>query len=158
MELEMELLSKSEKEQLDHRLSDLIANRPVISKRIAEARELGDLKENGDYHAAREQQGIEEAEIRRLEQRLAQVKVIDDAMQKAAGGTVFIGSAVKMKDLDDDDVDMYKLVGESSGSGDYVEVTANSPMGEAMMKARVGDVIRVSAPRGTKRFEILEIS
>lgn len=154
----MELLSKSEKEQLDHRLSDLIANRPVISKRIAEARELGDLKENGDYHAAREQQGIEEAEIRRLEQRLAQVKVIDDAMQKAAGGTVFIGSAVKMKDLDDDDVDMYKLVGESSGSGDYVEVTANSPMGEAMMKARVGDVIRVSAPRGTKRFEILEIS
>jgi len=158
MELEMELLSKTEKEQLDHRLADLIANRPVISKRIAEARELGDLKENGDYHAAREQQGIEEAEIRRLEQRLAQVKVIDDAMQKAAGGTVFIGSAVKMKDLDDDDVDMYKLVGESSGSADFVEVTANSPMGEAMMKARVGDVIRVSAPRGTKRFEILEIS
>jgi len=158
MELEMELLSKSEKEQLDQRLADLIANRPVISKRIAEARELGDLKENGDYHAAREQQGIEEAEIRRLEQRLAQVKVIDDAMQKAAGGTVFIGSAVKMKDLDDDDVDMYKLVGESSGSADFVEVTANSPMGEAMMKARVGDVIRVSAPRGTKRFEILEIS
>lgn len=154
----MELLSKSEKDQLDHRLGDLIANRPVISKRIAEARELGDLKENGDYHAAREQQGIEEAEIRRLEQRLAQVKVIDDAMQKAAGGTVFIGSNVKMKDLDDEDVDMYKLVGESSGSGDYVEVTANSPMGEAMMKARVGDVIRVSAPRGTKRFEILEIS
>ena len=154
----MELLSKSEKEQLDQRLADLIANRPVISKRIAEARELGDLKENGDYHAAREQQGIEEAEIRRLEQRLAQVKVIDDAMQKAAGGTVFIGSAVKMKDLDDDDVDMYKLVGESSGSADFVEVTANSPMGEAMMKARVGDVIRVSAPRGTKRFEILEIS
>ncbi|MGH7244522.1 MAG: GreA/GreB family elongation factor [Phycisphaerales bacterium] len=154
----MELLSKPEKEQLDQRLGYLIANRPVISKRIAEARELGDLKENGDYHAAREQQGIEEAEIRRLEQRLAQVKVIDDAMQKAAGGTVFIGSAVKMKDLDDDDVDMYKLVGESSGAGDYVEVTANSPMGEAMMKARVGDVIRVSAPRGTKRFEILEIS
>lgn len=158
MGTEMELLSKSEKQQLDQRLGDLIANRPVISKRIAEARELGDLKENGDYHAAREQQGIEEAEIRRLEQRLAQVKVIDDAMQKAAGGTVFIGSSVKMKDLDDDDVDMYKLVGEASGVADYVEVTANSPMGEAMMKARVGDVIRVSAPRGTKRFEILEIS
>lgn len=153
----MELLSKTEKEQLETRLAFLIANRAVISKRIAEARELGDLKENGDYHAAREQQGMEEAEIRRLEQRLAQVKVIDEAMQKAAGGTVFIGSTVKMKDLDDDDVDTYKLVGETTGSFDFVEVTANSPMGEAMMKARVGDVIRVSAPRGTKRFEILEI-
>lgn len=154
----MELLSKTEKEQLEHRLTELVANRTVLSKRIAEARELGDLKENGDYHAAREQQGIEEAEIRRLEQRLAQVKVIDETMQKAAGGTVFIGSTVKMKDLDDDDVDTYKLVGEASGAADYVEVTANSPMGEAMMKSRVGDVIRVSAPRGTKRFEIIEIA
>lgn len=154
----MELLSKTEKEQLEHRLTELVGNRTVLSKRIAEARELGDLKENGDYHAAREQQGIEEAEIRRLEQRLAQVKVIDETMQKAAGGTVFIGSTVKMKDLDDDDVDTYKLVGEASGSADYVEVTANSPMGEAMMKSRVGDVIRVSAPRGTKRFEIIEIA
>ena len=70
----MELLSKSEKTQLEQRLADLVANRAVISKRIAEARELGDLKENGDYHAAREQQGIEEAEIRRLEQRLAQCR------------------------------------------------------------------------------------
>lgn len=153
----MELLSKTEKEQLETRLGFLIANRAVLSKRIAEARELGDLKENGDYHAAREQQGLEEAEIRRLEQRLAQVKVIDEAMQKAAGGTVFIGSTVKMKDLDDEDVDTYKLVGEMTGSFDFVEVTASSPMGEAMMKARVGDVIRVSAPRGTKRFEIIEI-
>ena len=75
----MELLNKSEKEQLESRLAHLIANRAVLSKRIAEARELGDLKENGDYHAAREQQGLEEAEIRRLEQRLASVKVIDEA-------------------------------------------------------------------------------
>lgn len=154
----MELVTQAEKAAVEAKLAALIANRPVLSLRIAEARALGDLKENGDYHAAREQQGLEEAEIRRLEQRLSQVKVIDEAMQKAAGGTVFIGSTVKMKDLDDDDVDTYKLVGETTGSFDFVEVTANSPMGEAMMKARVGDVIRVSAPRGTKRFEIIEIA
>jgi len=60
--------------------------------------------------------------------------------------------------LADGDEDLFKLVGEASGaSDDYVEVTANSPMGEALLKARVGDVIRVSAPRGEKRFEIMEI-
>jgi transcription elongation factor GreA len=72
---------------------------------------------------------------------------------------VFIGSTVRLKDLDDNDLDLYKLVGEASQtpSYDYVEVTATSPMGEALLKSRVGDVIRVSAPRGVKRFEIVEI-
>jgi transcription elongation factor GreA len=155
----MELMTKAEKDQLEARLAHLIANRPVISQRIAEARALGDLKENGDYHAAREQQGMDEAEIRRLTERLSNVSVIDESMAKAVEGVVFIGSMVRLKDLDDDDVDTYKLVGEASATPvyDYVEVTANSPMGEALLKARVGDVVRVSAPRGVKRFEILEI-
>lgn len=154
----MELVTKAEREQLEARLGALVANRPVISLRIAEARALGDLKENGDYHAAREQQGMEEAEIRRLEQRLASVSVIDDSKGRTADGVVFIGSTVKLRDLDDGDEDVYRLVGEASGqSMDYVEVTANSPMGEALLKTRVGDTIRVSAPRGVKRFQIVEI-
>lgn len=154
----MELVTQAEKQQIEARLQQLIANRPVISQRIAEARALGDLKENGDYHAAREQQGVEEAEIRRLQERLSNVSVINENMAKAAEGVVFLGSTVRLKDLDDGDEDLFKLVGEASGGhASYVEVTISSPMGEALLKARVGDTIRVSAPRGVKRFQILEI-
>lgn len=154
----MEFVTQSEKEQLEQRVVALIANRAVIANRIAEARAMGDLKENGDYHAAREQQGIDEAEIRRLQDRLHNMSVISsDAKQ--ADGVVFIGMTVKLEDLDDGDTDLFKLVGEASIKApfDYVEVTATSPMGEALMKARVGDTIRVTAPRGVKKFKIIEI-
>ncbi len=153
----MELITQAEREQLQKRLDELKANRPVMSERIAEARALGDLKENAEYHAAREQQGLEEAEIRRLEEKLKNAQVVDDSMK--ASGVVFLGSTVKLRDLSDGDEDLYKLVGEASGEmpADYVEVTATSPMGEALMKARVGETIRVNAPRGVKRFEVVEI-
>ncbi len=152
----MEFITHAEKVTIETRLASLIANRSVISQRIAEARALGDLKENGDYHAAREQQGMEEAEIRRLQERLSSVNVIDESKSSEV---VFLGSMVKMKQVDTDDVDLYRLVGEASASPplDYAEVTTNSPMGEALMKARKGEIIRVNTPRGVKRFEILEI-
>jgi len=155
----MELLTKAERELVEAKLAALIANRPVLSQRIAEARALGDLKENGDYHAAREQQGIEEAEIRRFQERLSNIRVIDEKMAKATEGVVFIGSTVRLRDTSDGDEDTYKLVGEASPipPADYVEVTATSPMGEALLKTRVGDTVRVNAPRGVKSFEILEI-
>lgn len=156
----MEFVTQTERATIEARLVSLVNNRPVLARRIAEARELGDLRENGDYHAAREQQGVEEAEIRRLQDRLSNVSVISDAQSKATEGVAFIGSTVKLKDLDNGDEDLFKLVGEASGNatGDVVEVTATSPMGEALMKARVGDVIRYNAPRGLKKFEILEIN
>lgn len=155
----MEMVTKAEKEQIEGRLNALISNRGVLSQRIAEARALGDLKENGDYHAAREQQGIEEAEIRRLQQRISSLSVIDEKMSKALDGVVFIGCTVKLRELGSGDEDLFKLVGESSGQPpiDYVEVTATSPMGEALLKAKVGSTIRVNAPRGVKQFEIVEI-
>jgi transcription elongation factor GreA len=156
----MEFVTRSEKEMIENRLADLVRNRPVISQRIAEARALGDLKENGDYHAAREQQGMEEAEIRRLEQRLAGISVIDEEKAKALAGVVFVGCTVKMREVDTGDEDLYKLVGEANPKPpvDYIEVTATSPMGEAMLKARLGEIVRVNAPRGVKKFEIVEIS
>jgi transcription elongation factor GreA len=154
----MELVTKAEREHLEAKLAALIANRPAISLRIAEARALGDLKENGDYHAAREQQGMEEAEIRNLEKRLSNMSVIDEKMAKAVGGVVFIGSTVRLREEPSGDEDLYKLVGEASGdAGDYVEVTATSPMGEALLKTRVGDVVSVKAPRGLKKFTVVEI-
>jgi len=155
----MELVTKAEKEHLETKLASLIANRPVISQRIKEARELGDLKENGDYHAAREQQGMDEAEIRRLEERLGRMSVIDETMSRSVGGVVFIGCTVKLREQGSGDEDLYKLVGEASGSItlEYVEVTATSPMGEALLKARIGEVVRVNAPRGVQKFEVIEI-
>jgi len=156
----MEFVTHQEKTQIEARLNALISNRPVISRRIAEARELGDLKENGDYHAAREQQGVDEAEIRRLTDRLANVSVISEAQQRATEGVVFIGSTVKIRDLGSGREEMVKLVGEMSEnpSDDVDEVTATSPMGEALMKARVGDSVRYNAPRGEKRYQIIEIA
>jgi|TARA_R110000782_G_scaffold73091_7_gene146157 transcription elongation factor GreA len=153
----MDVITADEKAKIQARLDELIANRPVITTRIAEARAMGDLKENAEYHAAREQQGLDEAEIRRLEERLAKAQVVDES--RTADGVAFIGSTVKIREVGDDEIESYRLVGEMSGNddGDIVEVTANSPMGEALMKARVGDTVRVNAPRGVKRFEIVEV-
>lgn len=153
----MDVITAAEQAKLKERLNELMANRALISERIAEARALGDLKENAEYHAAREQQGMEEAEIKRLENRIATAQVVDESM--TAEGVVFIGSTVKLREEGDDEIEMYRLVGESSGSddSDIIEVTASSPMGEALMKARVGEIVRVNAPRGVKRFEIVGI-
>jgi len=154
----MDLITQEDKAKIEERLAFLHANRLKISERIAEARELGDLKENAEYHAAREQQGLEEAEIRRLEERLQTAQVVDDATAKSAE-VVFIGSTVKLRNVATGTDGVYRLVGESTGaaSDDIFEVTATSPMGAAMMKARVGEQIRVRAPRGVKVFEVIEL-
>ena len=153
----MELITRDEKVKLEARLAELKARRPEITSRIAEARADGDLKENADYHAARDEQGLNEAEIRRLEERLTTARVADDA--DVPEDMVFLGAVVRLKDLDDESEDLYKLVGESSGNfdADEIEVTGSSPMGEALMKARVGEKVKVDLPHGTKYFEVLEL-
>ncbi|MCC7147352.1 MAG: transcription elongation factor GreA [Phycisphaeraceae bacterium] len=153
----MEFITADEKKTLEQKLTDLKANRPVLTNRIAEARALGDLKENADYHAARDDQGLNEAEIRRLEERLKSAKVADE--KQVPKDVAFLGSVVRLRDVEDGSEDSYKLVGEATGrfDSDDVEVTVQSPMGEAMMKSRVGDVIKVDLPRGIKRFEVVEI-
>lgn len=153
----MEFLTPEEHAKLSDRLAKLKANRPVLSERIAEARALGDLKENADYHAAREDQAMEESEIKELEARLADVKVIDEAPQ--VEDVVFVGATVKLREIGTGDEEIYRLVGEATNdpSLDYLEVTPGSPMGESLMKARVGETIRVDTPRATVRFEVVEI-
>lgn len=155
----MEFITPDEKQTIETRLSHLVANRPVISQRIAEARELGDLKENGDYHAAREEQGMQEAEIQRLQDRLSKATVIDTTMK--VDGVVFIGATVRIMEVGTDEPELVKLVGEASGASggddDVFEATLASPFGEALHKARVGEEVPVRGPRGTKMFRILEI-
>jgi len=153
----MEFVTQQEKTKLEARLKELQARRPVITQRIAEARALGDLKENADYHAARDEQGLNEAEIRRLEERVKKAKVADNA--QVPDDMVFLGAVVRLRDSDDGSEDLYKLVGESSGrfDADEIEVTASSPMGEALMRSRIGDTVKVELPRGVKRYEVVEI-
>ncbi len=153
----MEFITADEKQQLEAKVEELKARRPEITQRIAEARALGDLKENAEYHAARDDQGLNEAEIRRLEERLKHAQVADKDM--VPDDMVFVGSICRLRDTDDESEDLYKLVGESTGNfdADEIEVTTSSPMGESLLKARVGDVVKVDLPRGTKRFEVLEI-
>lgn len=154
----MEFITPQERERIESRLNELKARRKTLSDRISDARALGDLRENGDYHAAREEQGMDEAEITRLENRLSSASVMEEGA--APMDMVFLGATVRIKDVERGEEDTVKLVGEPSGDlmSDPVEVTLSSPMGEALMKARVGEVVRVDTPRGVKRFEVLEIS
>ena len=153
----MDYITPADKVRLEQQLKDCNDKRRVLSERIGTARALGDLKENADYHAAKEDQGLNEMKIRQLEERLATAIVADgESMPK---DVVFLGATVKLRDVESESEEIYKLVGETSGSfdADYVEVTPTSPMGEALMKARVGEVVRVSLRRGERRFEVVEI-
>lgn len=153
----MDLLTADEKRGLEEKLEQLEAMRPVLSQRIAEARAKGDLSENADYHAAREDQGHNERRIRDVKERLASATVADSSV--VPEGMVFLGSTVRLRDTSNDDEELYKLVGEAKVDfmQDYIEVSSNSPMGESLMKARVGETVRVDLPTGEKRYEILEI-
>ncbi len=153
----MEFLTKAERDQIASRLDALKTRRPQVAARIAEARALGDLKENGDYHAAREDQAMDEAEIKRLEERLGAAKVVEEGA--LPDDIVFLGAVVRLRDLETGEEDTFKIVGEATGDlmAEHVEVTVTSPMGASLLKARVGETVRVDAPRGVKRFEIVEI-
>jgi len=153
----MNYMTSQEKAGLEEQLKALIDRRVELSDRIGRAREHGDLKENAEYHTAKEDQGHDERKIRDLEKKLASAVVVDDTNVPA--GMVFIGATVLLRDVSSGEEDLYRLVGESTGSldNDYIEVTPNSPMGMALLKAEVGSTIRADLPRGEKRFEIVEI-
>lgn len=153
----MDYITADEKAKLEQELKDRNAQRKVLSERIGTARGLGDLRENADYHAAKEDQGLNEAKIRQLEQRLATAVVADGSSTPT--DVVFLGATVKLRDVESEAEEVYKLVGEATDNfdADYVEVTANSPMGMALMKARKGEVVRVDLRKGERRFEIVDI-
>lgn len=153
----MDIISPADREKLEQHLKELVGLRPVLATRIAEARALGDLKENADYHAAREEQGLNEAKIRDLETRLRNAQVASDSA--VPKDMVFLGAVVRLRDTENDRMVAYKLVGQMTDddSDDYIEVTSSSPIGVSLMRARIGEVVRVDLPRGEKRFEIVEI-
>jgi transcription elongation factor GreA len=127
-----------------------------ITKRVATARDLGDLSENAEYHAAREDQGILQARIDDLSNRLARAVIVD--MSALPKGTIAFGSKVKVLDLDMDEEETFELVGPGQENPDKGRILTSSPIGQGLIGHKKGDTVEIAIPRGTIRFKVLEIS
>lgn len=130
--------------------------RPRITEAIAEARSHGDLKENAEYHAAREQQGLTEARIRDLESQLSHAEIIDPA-RLDPGPRVVFGATVTLLDEDSGDEKTYQIVGDLEADIKENRVSISSPIARALIGREEGDVVEVDAPGGRRQYEIAEV-
>jgi len=131
-------------------------DRPAVIKAIAEARAHGDLKENAEYHAAKEQQGFIEARIKDIEGKLSHVQVIDVTEIDARGKIIF-GSTVVIFDENTEREITYKIVGEDEANIKGGMISFTSPIARALIGKNEGDAIEFDAPDGTKTFDVLEV-
>ncbi len=129
--------------------------RPRIIKAIAEARAHGDLSENAEYHAAKEQQGLNESRVVELEDKISRAEVID--VLKLSGSTVKFGATVRLIDEDTDEKVKYQIVGEIEADVKKGRVSITSPIARALIGKSVGDSVEVNTPGGGKSYEILKI-
>jgi transcription elongation factor GreA len=144
-------------EKLREELNELkTIARPRVINAIAEAREHGDLKENAEYHAAREQQGFIEGRIREIEAKLSNAQIIDVTTINAGGKVVF-GATVDVEDLDSGEEHTYQIVGEDEADVRHSLLSVSSPIARALIGKEEGDVVRVETPRGTRELEIVEV-
>ena len=128
---------------------------PVIEKRIAAARAEGDLSENAEYHGARESQGMLQAKINMLRDKLSRADIIDTA--SLPKDQVVFGATVKLKDLDFGDNEEFTLVGAGDEDYDAGKILITSPLGQGLLGKKVGEKVEIEVPAGTNRFEILEL-
>jgi len=131
-------------------------DRPRVIRAIAEARSHGDLSENAEYHAAREQQGFIEGRIMEIESRLAAAEIIDVASLPATGRVVF-GSTVELEDQDEGAAVTYQIVGEDEADIRSGRVSVTSPIARALIGKVTGDVVDVAAPGRTRSYEIVSV-
>jgi transcription elongation factor GreA len=127
-----------------------------ITKRVATAREMGDLSENAEYHAAREDQGILQARINDLSDRIARAAIVDPS--SLPKDTVVFGSKVRVMDLDIDEEETFELVGPGQENPDKGRILSTSPIGQGLLGLKKGETVKIEVPRGTIRFKVLEIS
>jgi len=130
-------------------------DRPRIIEAISEARAHGDLSENAEYHAAKEQQSLNEGRIQELEAMLALADVID--VTRLSGSKVKFGATVKIVDEDSEEERTYQIVGDPEADASEGRISISSPIARAMMGKEAGDSFEVSAPGGSRGYEILEI-
>ncbi len=145
--------SRALEEELQH-LTKVV--RPKLSQDIGTARELGDLKENAEYHAAREQQGMVEARIRDIEGRLQNAVVID-VTSIAHTGKVIFGTTVEIANCETDESVTYQIVGEDEADIKQGKISVGSPIARALVGKQEGDVAVVNTPKGLIEFEIVQV-
>ena len=130
--------------------------RPQITQAIAEARELGDLKENAEYHAAREEQGMVEARVRDIEGRLQNAVIIDVTTIEHTGKVIF-GTTVEIANVETDESVTYQIVGEDEADIKQGKISVGSPIARALIGKNEGDVVAVQTPSGLIEYEIVEV-
>lgn len=130
--------------------------RPQITEAIASARELGDLKENAEYHAAREQQGMVEARISDIEGRLSAAQVIDIKSIPYSGKIIF-GTTVTIANVDTDEEVKYQIVGEDESDIKLGKISVTSPIARALIGKEEGEIVAVKTPSGVVEYEVVEV-
>ena len=144
---------KKLKEELDHLRK---VERPMISRQIADARDKGDLSENAEYHAAKEEQGMLEMKIAKLEDIIARGRIIDES--KIDTSTVQILNKVKIRNNSNNTIMEYQLVPESEANFKQGKIAVSSPIAKGLLGKKVGDIVKIDVPSGTLSFEIIGIS
>jgi transcription elongation factor GreA len=142
--------------KLEEELRNLrTVERPAISRAISEARELGDLSENAEYHAARERQSFIEGRIIELEDKMARAEIID--VTKLSGKIVRFGAIVRLVDEDTEEESTYQIVGEYEADLKHGLISIVSPLARAIIGKNEGDAVEVITPKGSKAYEILSV-
>lgn len=131
--------------------------RPKVIQAIAEAREHGDLKENAEYHAAREQQGFIEGRIKEIEGKLSNCEIID-VSEINVGSKIVFGATVVLLDIDTEEEKEYQIVGEDEADIKQGLISISSPIARGLVGKEEGDEISIDVPGGIREFEILEVS
>jgi len=148
------LLTEEGLKELQAELDDLInVKRPANLKAIKEARALGDLSENADYDAAKNDQAELEGRIKKIEKMLENYEIIENKKTDK----VALGSTVEIKYVDDDETDEYKIVGSQEADPFQSKISNESPIAKAIMNKKVGDIVEVESPNGAYKIEITEI-
>jgi len=142
-------------QKLREELARLKEERPKISREIGVAREHGDLKENAEYHAAKERQGLVEARIKDIEDKLARAEIIDPA--KLSGDRVRFGACVTLTNLDNDEETAYQIVGADEADINAGTISISAPLARALIGKSVGDEVVINLPAGKRRYEIAKI-
>lgn len=144
-------------QNLEEELQRLKAvERPRIIAAISEARGHGDLSENAEYHAAKEQQGLNEARVAEIEDKINRAEVID--ISRMSGDTIKFGATVTLSDEDSGDKVTYTIVGDTEANLRDRKISISSPIGRALIGKSKGESVDVTTPKGTRTFEVLKVS
>lgn len=142
-------------EKLREELSRLKEERPKISREIGVAREHGDLSENAEYHAAKERQGMVEARIKDIEDKLSRAEVIDPS--KLTGTRVRFGAVVTLTNLDTEEEVTYQIVGADEANLDEGTISVSAPLARALIGREPGDEVTIKLPAGTRKYEVVSV-